>query len=264
MELAPPILAGRVFSFNDVTNFKNQCYTLVEGILEYTLREYPEIIELMKYYNSLSPEKVTDRHILTELSWIIYSSGFRFDVIKRYWPAIREAFQQFDVRKVASFSKELEVQVINICRISGFKNQRKAMWCIQNAQRIIELNYEKRSSGGLKGYFIKISKKTPYELVELAPALVRELKFKGIGNTTIFHLMKNLGIDIFKPDIHVRRVLAGLRLVKSENASVSEICKAMSFLSLASGMKINELDTLLFVYGKITGDRIQDLQRVYW
>jgi 3-methyladenine DNA glycosylase Tag len=263
MELVPPIREGRIFSFN-AKNFKSQCHALVNRILEYTLRECPEITELMKYYNGLSPEKVTDTHILTESSWIIYSSGFRFDVVRRYWPAIKEAFQQFDVRKVASLSEDLEVQVMNICRISGFKNQRKAMWCIQNAQRIIELDYEKRSSGGLKGYFIKISKKTPYELVKLAPALVGELEFKGIGNTTIFHLMKNLGINIFKPDIHVRRVLAELRLIKCENASVLEICKTMSFLSSVSGMKINELDTLLFVYGKITGDRIHDSERISW
>lgn len=243
----------------EIDSIRNKYRVMIESMLTYTLRECPEIRKLMEFYKEVSLEKMTNSDIFEELSWIVYSSGFRFDIIKRYWFALREAFHQFDVKKVASLSEDLEAQAMHICISSGFKNLRKAMWCIQNAQRIIELDCEKKHQGGLRGYLIEISRKNIFELVKLAPCVVQELRFRGIGGTTVFHFMKNMGIDIFKPDIHVRRVLTNLGLINYENAPNLEICRAMSFLSNISGMNISELDTLLFVYGRATGDSIGTL-----
>jgi endonuclease III len=150
----------------------------------------------------------------------------------------------------------LEKQVLRVCNETGFRNFRKAKWCIQNANRIIEIENDTQLSGGLRGFFIDLSKLNPIDLIKLAPSIIQELKFKGIGRTTIFHLMKNVGIDVFKPDIHVRRILNRLGLTSSENACTTEVFRAIDFLSFVSGMRINEIDTLLFVYGKNTGDRI--------
>jgi 3-methyladenine DNA glycosylase Tag len=240
-----------------VVRLDGQIQALFNKMILYAWASCPEMSNLTSFYSELSPRKITNKSILTELGWIIYSSGFRFDVVKKYWPAIKEAFYQFDVEKVASLSKDQEAQAKEICDRSGFRNLRKARWCIQNAQRIVELDHEKRRFGGLKGYFVELSKKPPLELVRLAPNLVFELRFKGIGETTIFHLMKNVGIDIFKPDIHVRRILANMRLINDERSSTSEICRVMSLLSSTFKMRISELDTVLFVYGRIASDRIE-------
>lgn len=209
---------------------------------------------MLQYYDSLNPMEITNTRILTELSWVAYSSGFRHDVVKKHWPAISQAFNGFEISKVASLYEDMENEAGRICRECGFNNQKKAMWCIQNARRIIELDSEKKAWGGLAGYLMELSAKSTYDLVRLAPFLVEELKFKGIGSTTIFHLMKNLGIDIFKPDIHVRRTLAKLGLTREEDASTVDICRAMLLLSRVSQMRITELDTLLFEYGRMTGD----------
>ena len=103
---------------------------------------------------------------------------------------------------------------------------------------------------------VGLSKKKQIELVNLAPFLVSEFQFKGIGCTTIFHLLKNLGIDIFKPDIHVRRLLTSIGIVRDSNASLEEICNAMERLSSLSSLRINKLDTLLFYYGQAIGDAL--------
>ena len=65
--------------------------------------------------------------------------------------------------------------------------------------------------------------------------------------------MKNVGFDIFKPDIHVRRLLTNLKLVPVES-STHDICEAMMLLSSQSGLKVVELDTLFFIFGKLTHD----------
>ena len=228
----------------------------VECMLEYVLARLPEAREMLQHYSSLDPMKITSTEILAELSWVVYSSGFRYDVVKKYWRAISHAFRGFEITEVASLYDDVESQARRICLDCGFNNLRKAMWCIQNAHRIVELDFEKRSLGGLAGYMRGLSRRNTYDLIRLAPSLVEELRFKGIGSTTILHLMKNLGIDVFKPDIHVRRTLAKLRLTYEVDAPTADICRAMFLLSHASEMRLSALDTLLFEYGRITGDAL--------
>ena len=229
---------------------------VVKCMLEYVLARLPETKTMLQYYDNLNPAEITCAEILAEVSWVVYSSGFRHDVVKKYWPAISQAFHGFEIEEVASLHENMESEARRICRDCGFNNLNKAMWGIQNACRIIELDFEKRALGGLAGYLMELSRKKVYDLVRLAPLLVTELRFKGIGNTTIFHLMKNLGIDVFKPDIHVRRTLAELGLTREEDASTVDICRAMLLLSQASQMRIVELDTLLFEYGRLSGDTL--------
>ena len=217
----------------------------------------PETSEMLRFYNYVSLERMSYDDIFEEVCWVVYASGFRYNIVKRFWPQIRKEFLNFNVDRVAAFSDDLDAQVKRICYKSGFRNLRKATWCIENAKRIICLDYEKKTMGGFREYLIEISKKDPVELVDFAPQLVDELRFKGIGKTTIFHLMKNLGMNIFKPDIHVRRILFNLGLTTSENASAGDVCSVMRSLSSESGLKIKELDTMLFNYGRINGDSIE-------
>lgn len=248
--------ADSLRGYSDEESLKTKIRTIIDCLLEYTLRECPELNELIKFYSDIRPENMTNRRIFTELSWIVYSSGFRFDIVKKYWSSLREAFHEFNIPEVAQWFNDLGTETRRICRESGFRNQKKARWCIENAKRIIELDHEMKHLGGLKGYFIETSRMDTFELVKSVPIIIQDLGFKGIGKTTVFHLLKNVGIDIFKPDIHVRRTLARLGLIKCEHVSTTEICIAMTFLSWVSNMKISELDTLLFVYGRATGDNV--------
>ena len=112
--------------------------------------------------------------------------------------------------------------------------------------------------GGVRGFFESLSADDPRELVRQVPAIIKQLGLKGIGKTTVFHLMKNVGIDIFKPDIHVRRLLTRMELIPQEDASLEEVCEAMVFLSAASGYKVSQVDTFLFAYGITIGDYIRN------
>ncbi len=246
----------RVLPGFDKSNKSSNVHNAVQSMIAWVRNECPNALELISFYSNLSTTKITNREILAEVSWIVYAGGFRYDVIQKYWGRISEALHKFEVSEVALLAENLEEQAKEVCRKSGFKNLRKAKWCIQNAQRIVELDNELENKGGLKGYFVELSKIDAYELVSMAPLVLDELRFKGIGKITIFHLLKNVGIDIFKPDIHVCRILSRLGLIDEQNASMLEICEAMCSLSTHHGIKLSELDTLLFVYGKTTSDDI--------
>lgn len=250
---------GFVFPIYKDEKLEAKSRTIVRLMLSYTLKMRPETLQTIRFYSGLSPYRITNNDILRELCWIVYTSGFRVDVVRRYWPSLKEAFHNFQVEDVASLSTNLEEEAKHICSKSQFKNLRKAKWCIENALRIIELNFEWKQIGGLKGFFSEISSKNVIDLVNLAPTIVNQLQFKGIGKVTVYHLMKNVGIDIFKPDIHVCRVLMKLGFTNSAKAPISTICKTMLFLSKTCNMKISELDTLIYSYGSLTGDLIDPL-----
>lgn len=140
--------------------------------------------------------------------------------------------------------------------MSGFGNLSKALWRVENAKRISSLEQQWADPGGIREFFEPISQQPIESVVAEAPQIVRTLRLKGTGETTVFHLMENVGIDIYKFDIHIRRLLAIMGLTSSEWASVAEISEAMVCLSAISGCKVSQLDTSLFAYGMMVGDQL--------
>lgn len=246
-------------TFSDDYEVEAYCRRALDGIFDYVLKECPDLVRLNAFYQQVSPERVTNTEILAELCWIVYCSGFRVDIVRKYWDRIKQSFSNFDVNEVAILASDLEGNSIRISQECGIRNIRKASWCIQNAKRIMELNNEKKDIGGLRGYFVTLSEIDPMELIGISPKIVRELNLRGIGPVTICHLLKNMGIDIFKPDLHVCRLLGKLGLINSENTSIYEIGKAMLYLGGVYGLKISEIDTVLFEYGRSTGDLVENL-----
>lgn len=236
---------------------RKRCQMLVDDLVSRALTEQPGIVRMFDYYESLSPSSITERRLFTEVCWICYSSGFRYSVVEKYWPRIRRALYGFDVHRAAADGLDVTEAAFRVCETSGFRNLSKASWCVENARRIPELEEDWRDIGGLRGFFEHLATEDPRELVRQVPAIVKQLGLKGIGKTTAFHLMKNVGIDIFKPDIHVRRLLTRMELISQEDASPEEVCEAMVFLSSASGYKVSQLDTFLFAYGITIGDYLQ-------
>lgn len=213
----------------------------------------PEFAEFLNFYKGIRVNALTQDEIYAQVCWVVYSTGFRYKVVRKYWPAIGRALCYFDVTRVAELAKNLECAALKICEQSNFNNLRKAKWCVVNARRMQELSQDGRFPDGLKSLLVQLSEKRSFEIIELTPKMITQLRLLGIGPTTIFHLLKNVGIDVFKPDRHLRRLLSAFRLV-SPDATVAQICEAMEELSVITGMSINEIDSTLFFYGQSRGD----------
>lgn len=237
-------------------NNNHKSMAILNHIADLSKKNNNETSEMINYYRNIALNDMTNSDIYAEICWINYSSGFRYDIIKKYWASIGKELYFFNIHKVASFIDDIDYYSQQICQNSGFNNVRKAQWCIKNAVRMIELDFEKHNYGGFKGYLLEISQKEPYELVEMAPCLLKELKLCGIGKVTIFHFLKNIGINIFKPDIHVRRILTNLGLIEKEKSSMKDIYYVMKDISEKMDIDVVELDTLLFSYGRVYGDEI--------
>jgi len=222
--------------------------TYLAKIYEYSINEYPECEELINHYKNVSIYEMSNDKIYQEICWIIYSSGFKNDIIKKYWPYITEAYFKFDINKITDEYSDIDSAAIIVCRKSNFNNLNKAKYCIYNAHRITYLNdylYE----GGLRGVLNSIINMSVLDVYSIIPELKKQLGLKGIGDVTIFHLLKNVGINIFKPDIHVLRILEYIGLFK-ELKSQRETYYVLKQISKEMCIDVSELDTALFVFGK--------------
>ena len=140
----------------------------------------PEI----SWQDSVNFSRVTEQDFLREAAWVILSAGMREAVIRRLFPRISAAFFEWEsARRIAQERKR--------CRrlaLGCFRNQRKIDSIIRIAEIVDAEGFDRMKA--------RISKQGPETLQGLP----------YIGPTTCFHLAKNIGLDVAKPDRHLVRV----------------------------------------------------------
>lgn len=168
---------------------------------------------------------ITESDFLRELAWVILCSGFREKVIRGKFPAISAAFCGWDsARQITEHAAECRQKALEV-----FGNRRKVDAIIAGAAMVDMLGWAQ-----LK---ISLRDKMPRRL----------LSFPMIGEVTMFHLAKNLGAPIAKPDRH----LVGMAF-EHGYLDVQEFCERISNLT---GDPVPVVDIVLWRYAaeKIRG-----------
>ncbi len=75
-------------------------------------------------------------------------------------------------------------------------------------------------------------------------------KLKQVGIALACEYLRNVGIDCIKPDVHLMRILGSNRLAisRDENASFQEIYAEVKRLSVETGLKMGQVDYILWSY----------------
>ena len=125
----------------------------------------------------------TDPGFLEQLAFIIFVSGFKYDIVEQRWPNIRKAFWDFDIEKVAicrekEFSKLMKSH-------NMIKNQDKIVAIIENAHLIFKIS--RKHGSAIAWIKTKVrglrDEKTPEDLAKIL--LSKDFqRFKRIGATT--------------------------------------------------------------------------------
>ena len=88
--------------------------------------------------NKIQPTTLDD--YLEVMSKAVFRSGMSRRVVESKWPSTREAFHDFDARRIASMS-EAEIDALaNDTRV--IRNRRKLSAIVSNADRMLELEAE--------------------------------------------------------------------------------------------------------------------------
>ena len=135
------------------------------------------------WQEDLSFQDVSEGDFLREMAWVVLSAGFRESVLRMRFGRISEAFLHW------SSAEE-------ICREEGACRQR-ALHIFNHSQKIDAILSTAQLT--VRTGFPNLKQRIEIEGV----GFLKQLPF--IGPVTAFHLAKNLGLPVVKPDRHLVR-----------------------------------------------------------
>ncbi len=74
-------------------------------------------------------------------------------------------------------------------------------------------------------------------------------KVKGFAMALALQYLRNVGVDTFKPDVHIRRILVRLGFTPWEDCTVREISDVMNKLSRQLSMPVTYVNEVIWCYG---------------
>jgi hypothetical protein len=166
-------------------------------------------------------EAITESQFLSEAAWVILSCGMRETVISRKFPLLSTAFLEWD-------SSGAILRRKRNCRDAAlriFAHEQK----IDAILRIIEVVRNEGLEEMKKG--IRSS------------GVAYLQRFPFLGPATSYHLAKNLGIDVVKPDRHLLRITAIAGFDSPER-----FCR---YISDAVGDKSSVVDVVLWRFATL-------------
>ena len=140
----------------------------------------------ISWQENVSLSSLTEQGFLREAAWVVLSTGMRESVIRGLFDRVSEAFLCWE--SACRILREKET-----CRalaLNCFRNQRKIDAIIGIAEIVDSEGFE-RLKARISEYGTEVLQDLPY-----------------IGPTTSYHLAKNIGLDVAKPDRHLQRVAA--------------------------------------------------------
>lgn len=158
---------------------------------------------------------------LREAAWVVLSSGMADSVVRRVFPRVSDAFLNW--RSATDISAQCEC-CIDRAR-TAFRNDRKLRAVANIADAIAAYGFETFKA----------------ELEAGGPTVLQSLDF--IGPVTCFHLAKNIGMDVVKPDRHLLRAAEAARV-----DDPTELCSAIAVLT---GDRLATIDLVFWRYGTL-------------
>lgn len=197
-----------------------------------------DIDEELKYYRTLSTEDWTDKDYFETLTRTVFS-GIRNGIIEARWPAISNAFSDFDFHKVAEYDEKDVKELMENDRIIRHEGKIKATTF--NAKKMVEII---RQYGSFKNYV------NSFPSVD---SLIEKLQgyydgFKGIGERNVFEFLKEIGFSTIKPDLQVRKVFLRLGLI-GEKTSIEGIIEIGKVMAEKAKERPCAVDWLLWRFG---------------
>lgn len=175
---------------------------------------YADDIEWQQWVNF---EKVDTLYFWQNAAHVILNSGMRAVVIAKVWPAISEAFGEWEnlAYPVGAVEQALKV----------FNNRPKIEAIAKTAELLRQANWE-----ALKDEIRR-------------EGVIALQQFPFIGPITSYHLAKNIGLDVAKPDRHLVRMAQACGY-----DDVQVFCRA---IAAGAGDSVPVVDIVLWRYATL-------------
>lgn len=183
---------------------------------------------------------MNDSYFFQQMCDVIFQSGVRGAVWQKYEREIRKEFADYNVEKVAKYTKKHVERMLHNPKM--LKNKRKIEACIHNAKQIVQISRK------CKGFWHWLANNNNIE------ELVEKLKgnFKFMGYTNAYAFLRYVGVECVKPDLNVVRVLFRLGLIDSDKRNVEtykQIQDVGKKMADANGVRVAVVDYVLYFFG---------------
>jgi len=211
---------------------------IFEKMLYYYMEAKWEIIEQgfhpeIDWQEEIIFEEVTETDFIREAAWVILSSGMRETVIRGKFEKISKAFFNWASAEIIHHnSSDCRKRALQV-----FRNTKKIDAIIKIASHVYFEEFETVKS-------ILLQEKTIY---------LRRFPF--LGPATSYHLAKNIGLPVAKPDRHLCRIAEATGF-ETPNELCNEIAQAL-------GENISVVDLVLWRFATINKNYIEFFTREY-
>jgi len=171
-------------------------------------------------------DRVGESEFLRESAWTVLSAGFRETVVRRLFGPVCEAFLGMRTATAIQANRAR-------CRrdaLKVFNNRRKVNAILDIASIVDEMGFD------------HVRRQIEQEEVRFLQTL------PYIGPITAFHLAKNLGLPVVKPDRHLQRIAAAAGF-----SSPLELCQ---LVSERLGEPVQVVDVVLWRYATLFPDYV--------
>jgi hypothetical protein len=180
------------------------------------------------WQRNVSFAKVTESEFLREAAWVIFCSGFRERTLRARFGYLSLCFCDWE-------SAVAITEKATACRttaLAGFNHVGKVEAVIQIARRVASIGFVE----------------TKHEILLQPIRTLRTLPY--IGPVTVYHLAKNLGLPVAKPDRHLQRLATAV-----EYSDVHMLCADIAALT---GDPIHVVDLILWRFLVENVDRLKN------
>jgi len=215
--------------------------TLIENS-EYNLNEFND-----DYYKNAKKEHLTDNDYYKILVYVAFYSGFRASTVGKHLPVINNYFPNYET--VMFYDENMFIKIFN--DRSMIRHEKKIRACINNAKKINEII---KHYGSFENY---IDSFEPNKNDNNLLALKRNLeKFDFLGGITVYHFMKDIGLEVIKPDRVLMRIFKRLNLIYDEDYLFGAV-KVGRLFSQANNLPIGYIDMIFVLYGQLNVPKIK-------
>ncbi len=169
-------------------------------------------------------DRIGESEFLRESAWTVLSAGFRETIVRRIFAPFCEAFLGMESAAVIKANRARCKR--NALKI--FNNHRKVTAILDIASIVDDMGFE------------RIHRKIEQDDVRFLQTL------PYIGSITAFHLAKNLGLPVVKPDRHLQRIADAAGF-----GSPLELCQ---LISNHLGDPVQVVDVVLWRYATLFSD----------
>ncbi len=182
----------------------------------------------------------TDNELYWKLVQVIFYSGMTAATVTAKLPAIKKHL--FDYKSVKEYREEDVKHIMSDKGIIRYEN--KIRGCIKNAQRFDNIVKRYGSFAGYVESFGDLNKES------VLTALKEDLiQFKFIGPVTAYHFMLDMGLNVWKPDRVICRILYRLGLIDNEK-NIAKAVRVGREISNKVGLPIRYVDIVFVKYGQ--------------